>query len=236
MRSGDMARWKSTPASRPDERSSIGPMCSRVVPGIGGRLEHDQVARAAGAGAMDSVAALMYERSGSRFSVSGVGTHTMMSSQAATSAKSTVARSRPLRRRAPPSVSERDVLDVGVAGVDAVDARGVGLDAEHGVAGLGEGDGQGQADVAGPDDGDVVHPRRRSVAAAPCGSRHQAAIRAGRVAVAVDLGMARPARRARRRPRRSPRGRRRRARSSRAARSRPTRCVSRRVTHGTECR
>ena len=38
------------------------------------------MARAAGAGAIDSVADVMYERSGSRFSVSGVGTQTITSS------------------------------------------------------------------------------------------------------------------------------------------------------------
>ena len=54
---------------------------------------------------MESVAALMNDRSGSRFSVRGVGTQTMMSSHSATSAKSTVARRRPLVTR-PVSVSE----------------------------------------------------------------------------------------------------------------------------------
>ena len=96
----------------------------------------------------------MYERSGSRFSVSGVGTQTMTSSQAATSAQSAVARRRPRVDERPERLGG-DVLDVGVPGVDPVDARGVRLDAEHGMAGLRERDSKGEADVAGTDDSDA---------------------------------------------------------------------------------
>ena len=73
------------PAFRPDAASSMGPMWSRVVPGY---VVDSSTIRwpARRWGAIDSVAAVMNERSGSRFSVSGVGTHTITSSQAATSA------------------------------------------------------------------------------------------------------------------------------------------------------
>ena len=105
-------------------------------------------------GAIDSVAELMYERSGSRFSVSGVGTQTMTSSQPATSDQSAVARRSPCVVEHPER-GRRDVLDVRVPGVDAVDATRVGLDAEHGMAGLCERNGKGEADVAGTDDSNV---------------------------------------------------------------------------------
>ena len=60
-------------------------MWSRVVPGYVVDSSTIRCPRRR-CGAIDSVAAVMYERSGSRFSVSGVGTHTITSSQAATSA------------------------------------------------------------------------------------------------------------------------------------------------------
>ncbi len=44
-RSGENARWKSLPAARPHSSSS-GATRSRVVPGIGRRLEHHELARA----------------------------------------------------------------------------------------------------------------------------------------------------------------------------------------------
>ena len=96
----------------------------------------------------------MYERSGSRFSVSGVGTQTITSSHAGDLGVVDGGAQEALRHELGEHL-RCDVLDVRVAGVDAVDARGVRLDAEHGVAGLGERDGKGKADVAGSDDSDV---------------------------------------------------------------------------------
>ena len=105
-----------------------------------------------------------------------------------------------------------------------------------GVAGLRERDGEGEADVAGSDDGDACIHDDCSLAGAPRGSRHQASHRAGRVAVAVDLGV------------RSRRAAASAAAAAIAAGSSPTSTfqpsctvsthsvVSRSVTHGTQCR
>ena len=72
-RSGEKARWKSAPASRPLPRSRIGRSTSRVVPGIGRRLEHDEVALAQVRRDARARADSIDERSGSRCRESGVG-------------------------------------------------------------------------------------------------------------------------------------------------------------------
>ena len=96
----------------------------------------------------------MYERSGSRFSVSGVGTQTMTSSQPATSDESTVARRRPCVESTPSVAGVTSLMYESPALMRPTRPR-VGLDAEHGVAGLCECNGEGKADVAGTDDSDV---------------------------------------------------------------------------------
>ena len=53
----------------------------------------------------------------------------------------------------------RDVLDVAAALVQRLDLAGVGVEPDHIVASLGEGDGQRQPDVPQPDDPDHSSPR-----------------------------------------------------------------------------
>ena len=96
-------------------------------------------------------------RSGSRELVSGVGTQITIASQAERSA---------WRGRRAQALGERrqgrvgHVLDVAAAGVQRLDLGRVDVEADHLVPRLGEGDGEGQADVAEADDPDL---HRRAV-------------------------------------------------------------------------
>ena len=60
------------------------------------------------------------------------------------------------RRRAAASALGGDVLDVARAGVDRLDELGHDVDDQHALPGVGEGQGERQADVAGADDGNVL--------------------------------------------------------------------------------
>ena len=68
----------------------------------------------------------------------------------------------------------RDVLDVALAGVELRDAVGVHVDEQHGLAGVGEGARERQADVARTDDGNVALHRVGIVAASTCAIRSEA--------------------------------------------------------------
>ena len=68
----------------------------------------------------------------------------------------------------------RDVLDVALAGVQLRDARGVDVDEQHALAGVGERACERHADVAGADDGDVALHRLGIVAASTCAIRSEA--------------------------------------------------------------
>ena len=93
IRSGDIARWKSTPARRP-LCSSTGASSSRVVPGYVVDSSTTSWSRCR-CGAMAAAAAAMIETSGSRFSESGVGTQIRIARTSATAAGSALAVSMP---------------------------------------------------------------------------------------------------------------------------------------------
>ena len=78
-RSGEKARWKSTPAVRPDTSSRIGANSSRVVPGYVVLSSVTSWPRRRWA-ASARVASLTMLRSGSRFALSGVGRQMMTAS------------------------------------------------------------------------------------------------------------------------------------------------------------
>ena len=93
----------------------------------------------------------MYETSGSRCFASGVGTQMLMVSQLAQDGE--VGRGvQPALAHQRPHVGGRDVLDVGLALVQLADAGLVDVDAEDLEPGLGQFDGERQADVAQADD------------------------------------------------------------------------------------
>ena len=73
-----------------------------------------------------------------------------------------VAGSRAGARRSGARVGVGDVLDVAAALVQRLDLALVGVEADHLVARLGEGDGERQPDVAEPDDPDLHRQQSRS--------------------------------------------------------------------------
>ena len=99
-------------------------------------------------------------RSGSRELVSGVGTQTITASQdCELGVLVEVALEAVAERR---QVGVGDVLDVAAPVVQRLDLAGVGVEPDDLVPGLGEGDGQGQADVSEPDDPDLHRGESRS--------------------------------------------------------------------------
>ena len=72
-RSGEKARWKSTPAASPEPRSRIGQQLVAGRARVGRRLEHDEVPGAQPRADLLGRGARTIERSGSRCFESGVG-------------------------------------------------------------------------------------------------------------------------------------------------------------------
>ena len=180
-RSGDIARWKSSPAFRPEPCSRIGCTISRVVPGqvvdsstttwprcrTGARLRRG--ALDVGEVGLALARERRRQRDQDRVRVLDLLVVGRRDDQA-----------RLGQRR---EALGRDVLDVALAAVERVDDVRLDVDEQHAAARLGEGHGERQADVAGADDGDVVGaaPARRSSVQSGCDAL-------GGVAVAVELG------------------------------------------------
>ena len=84
------------------------------------------------------------------------------------------------RRSDEPALDERlqdlgrHVLDVALTAVELVDAVGVHVDEDDALPDVGERLGEGHADIAGADDGDVPFHRPGIVAASTCAIRSEA--------------------------------------------------------------
>ena len=133
-RSGDIARWKSSPAFRPEPSSRIGCRISRVVPGhvVDSRTTTwPRWSTAPGC----ARALSMYERSGSRCRESGVGSAIRIACACLTLLVVDRRDDEALlgqRRQA----LRADVLDVALAAVQRLDDVLLHVDEQHAVAGL----------------------------------------------------------------------------------------------------
>src|SRR6184192_3491885 len=147
MRSGEKARKNSWPTVSP-AAAKRGSSTSSVVPGY--VVDSSTMSwPARRMRATSSVAATMWEMSGSLDFPSGVGTQMMMASAAVSAAiPSATTRRRAVTRGASSS------LGTSSTGLTPARMRADAGHSDHGQARLGEGHGQGQADVTEPDDAD----------------------------------------------------------------------------------